>query len=217
MRMGYVLAVAASLALNGCGASSYFDQHPPNIRPESEAVDAVLGVPRTVVAPPEELARAPQQTAPRSVAAPAAQSATLDKPSFRTSAPKPAVAAAAGENSPPTPLAEPSTSTADLQAAPAGLSPAAAASSAATPQPGGSQSPTLRSTDLPQTVSGTSLDSSAASPSTSSLVTAHCEEVAKTRADDVAAAGAGSATQRVVHDGTYANCMAWESAHGGPQ
>jgi hypothetical protein len=42
---------------------------------------------------------------------------------------------------------------------------------------------------------------------------AHCLSVAKQRADDAAANGLDSATQQVVRDGTYANCMQWQAAH----
>ncbi|HTT84324.1 MAG TPA: hypothetical protein VMF67_12660 [Rhizomicrobium sp.] len=37
--------------------------------------------------------------------------------------------------------------------------------------------------------------------------------VAKQRAEDTAASGMDRDTQKIVRDGTYANCMAWQSAH----
>jgi hypothetical protein len=42
---------------------------------------------------------------------------------------------------------------------------------------------------------------------------AHCLVVAKHRADDAAANGLDRDTQKIVHDGTYTNCMNWETAH----
>jgi hypothetical protein len=41
----------------------------------------------------------------------------------------------------------------------------------------------------------------------------HCLAVAKQRAEDTAANGLDRNTQKVVHDGTYANCMTWQAAH----
>src|SRR5579871_4853842 len=41
-----VLLAAAAVTLSGCGG--YFDQHPANVRPESEAVAAALGNPPQV-------------------------------------------------------------------------------------------------------------------------------------------------------------------------
>lgn len=42
---------------------------------------------------------------------------------------------------------------------------------------------------------------------------AHCDAVAKQRADDAAASGLDRDTQEVVRRGTYANCLAWDAAH----
>ncbi|HEX9159588.1 MAG TPA: hypothetical protein VF835_05115 [Rhizomicrobium sp.] len=42
---------------------------------------------------------------------------------------------------------------------------------------------------------------------------AHCEAVARQRADDAAANGLDRETQEVVRQGTYANCLAWDSQH----
>jgi hypothetical protein len=59
------------------------------------------------------------------------------------------------------------------------------------------------------------------SPAPSAMPTtarnAHCQSVANTRADDVAAAGQDREIQQVVREGTYANCVAWQAAHGGHQ
>jgi hypothetical protein len=41
----------------------------------------------------------------------------------------------------------------------------------------------------------------------------HCLAVAKQRADDAAANGLDRDTQKIVRDGTYAKCMAWQTAH----
>ncbi|MGD0192971.1 MAG: hypothetical protein ABSD74_19710 [Rhizomicrobium sp.] len=55
-----------------------------------------------------------------------------------------------------------------------------------------------------------SLQSSAASPGN-----AHCEDVAKSRAEDAAANGYDDDMQNAVHDGTYADCITWHNAHPG--
>jgi len=47
-----------------------------------------------------------------------------------------------------------------------------------------------------------------------SAADSHCHSVAKARADDAAANGLDADTQRIVRDGTYANCMAWAASHG---
>jgi hypothetical protein len=44
---------------------------------------------------------------------------------------------------------------------------------------------------------------------------AHCEVVATARAADAAANGKDDDLQKAVHDGTYANCVTWASAHPG--
>jgi hypothetical protein len=49
---------------------------------------------------------------------------------------------------------------------------------------------------------------------TSAIPNAHCTSVAQVRADDAAAAGQDREIQRVVRDGTYANCVTWQAAHG---
>src|SRR5437660_4479832 len=56
MRKEAVVVAFAVLTLAGCGA--YFDQHPANVRPESEAVATVLAQQRPVtsVQPPVEVA-----------------------------------------------------------------------------------------------------------------------------------------------------------------
>jgi hypothetical protein len=41
----------------------------------------------------------------------------------------------------------------------------------------------------------------------------HCLAVAKQRADDAAANGLDKNTRKIVYDGTYANCMTWQTAH----
>ncbi|HEX4157743.1 MAG TPA: hypothetical protein VHY79_04650 [Rhizomicrobium sp.] len=45
------------------------------------------------------------------------------------------------------------------------------------------------------------------------VAVAHCLAVAKQRAEDAAASGLDRDTQKIVNDGTYANCMRWEAAH----
>jgi hypothetical protein len=54
-----------------------------------------------------------------------------------------------------------------------------------------------------------------AQPSAASSINARCEAVAKSREDDAAANGKDDELQKAVHDGTYANCVAWDNAHGG--
>ena len=44
---------------------------------------------------------------------------------------------------------------------------------------------------------------------------AHCEAVATARAEDAAANGKDDDLQKAVHDGTYADCVAWANAHPG--
>jgi hypothetical protein len=44
---------------------------------------------------------------------------------------------------------------------------------------------------------------------------AHCEAVATARAEDAAANGKDDDLQKIVHDGTYAACVAWANAHPG--
>ena len=68
-------------------------------------------------------------------------------------------------------------------------------------------------------VSGAAQIETESSPAPSAMPTtarnAHCQSVANTRADDVAAAGQDREIQRVVREGTYANCVAWQAAHAG--
>ena len=53
----------------------------------------------------------------------------------------------------------------------------------------------------------------APTPPQQSTAQAHCLAVAKQRTDDAAANGLDGDTQKIVHDGTYRNCMNWETAH----
>lgn len=70
-------------------------------------------------------------------------------------------------------------------------------------------------------VSGTAEIEAESSPAPSAMPTAvrnaHCQSIANTRADDAAAAGQDHEIQQVVREGTYANCVAWQAAHGGHQ
>ena len=67
-------------------------------------------------------------------------------------------------------------------------------------------------------VSGAAQIEAESSPASSAPPTtvrnAHCQSVANTRADDVAAAGQDREIQQVVREGTYANCVTWQAAHG---
>jgi hypothetical protein len=68
-------------------------------------------------------------------------------------------------------------------------------------------------------VSGAAQIETESSPASSAMPAtvrnAHCQSVANIRADDVAAAGQDHDIQQVVREGTYANCVAWQAAHGG--
>ncbi len=55
----------------------------------------------------------------------------------------------------------------------------------------------------------------AASATAVATFDAHCEAVARARAEDAAANGRGDDLQKAVHDGTYASCIAWANAHRG--
>jgi hypothetical protein len=46
-------------------------------------------------------------------------------------------------------------------------------------------------------------------------VNAHCDDVAKSRAEDAAANGYAHDMQKAVYDGTYADCIDWQKAHPG--
>jgi hypothetical protein len=66
--------------------------------------------------------------------------------------------------------------------------------------------------------SGVAQIETASSPAPQAMPTtvrnAHCQSVANIRADDAAAAGQDREIQQIVREGTYANCVAWQAAHG---
>jgi hypothetical protein len=76
----------------------------------------------------------------------------------------------------------------------------------------------IMSQPSPVLVSSTGAAPASGAPSQmpgANTINAHCEAVAKSRADDAAANGKDDELQKAVHDGTYANCVAWENTHGG--
>jgi hypothetical protein len=244
------LATAATLlALTGCGVPEYFDQHPANVRPEPEAVAAVLHLPQNVQA-----SNAPRAANPASEAEPVSpQAPELAAPGLaasrtqspdRLSAPPPAAAPlhiapanapaeiAASRSlreTPPSSISaptEPAARTVELPAprveavsqpavapnigVPSSTLSDGARSSTSGPEPS-------RQEVREMGVSGAAQIETESSPAPSAMPTtarnAHCQSVANTRADDVAAAGQDREIQRVVREGTYANCVAWQAAH----
>jgi hypothetical protein len=196
--MGMLLA----LALAGCGG--YFDQHPANVRPEGEAVAAILGAPaHTPVVQPEVVPLAPPAPpAPAEQNIPAA-------PVVRASAP------------PPAPVEPPSVppSAPMIVAAPENPSPSAPPMPMPEPPPQTEPAPAVVVSNPPPPPSQTAEAQPAITPAAPNPVSApdsHCAAVAKQRADDAAAGGSDSDTQTIVRDGTYKDCMAWQAAHPSP-
>lgn len=224
--MPKTLAVALlALALAGCG--DYFDRHPANVRPENEAVAAVLANPPSQVADaaPQEAGMAEQRVAPATEAAPAMQ------PPVQTSPIPPAPAPVIAPPPPPSPApvaqippsAEPVAPSAPVvpplpASAVAVALPEAPAASAATSQSAPpavvvqSQTTTetrvaVRPSPPPNSANASEL------PAAAPPATDHCTAVAKQRADDARAAGMDDDTLAIIRHGTYADCMAWATSH----
>lgn len=91
-----------------------------------------------------------------------------------------------------------------------------ARSSAASPELSPSKIPETHASGVAQTEveSPPALGQVQLSPATPAIANAHCTSVAQIRADDAAAAGQDREIQQVVRDGTYANCVTWQAAHG---
>jgi hypothetical protein len=197
-----ILLAAAMLTLCGCGG--YLDQHPPNVRPESDAVALALGHPPQV-ADSQSLTTTPVvqgQISPEARPSSSDGGRTLEAPvasgvrssplaSVRVAPPAPVVAEispAAPPPAPPKPVGRVIAEAVPMLPPPP--EPEPARTQALVPPPPAIQAP------APDPVSQQ-----------------HCLAVAKQRSADAAANGLDMDTQRVVHDGTYANCMTWEAAH----
>ncbi len=91
-----------------------------------------------------------------------------------------------------------------------------ARSSGTSPELSPSKTPEMRASGVSQTeVESPPTLVQAQLPSASpAFPNAHCTSVAQVRADDAAAAGQDREIQRVVRDGTYANCVTWQASHG---
>jgi hypothetical protein len=66
----------------------------------------------------------------------------------------------------------------------------------------------------PPSVSAARTSGSALSPGATAR-NARCDDLAKSRAADAAANGYDDDIQKAVHDGSYADCVSWQSAHPG--
>ena len=288
--MWRVAVVAGSVcALAGCG--EYFDRHPANVRPESEAVAAVLAV-----RPAHTSSMAVAPAVP--IQAETKRGAPISAPLPASAAPPPvAVARIVPEKAlrPPTALTSPHRTTSiepkpypttvtatNFSAAPVethvvvsvpSAPPSAAAASVSPVRGPRSTTPAQKQLSVPEIVEVTPAAPIAAEekPTTSSATVsrnmaappapipapvqrppvtepqyepappppavamqpvpaapptadgppappvsnAHCEAVAKQRAEDAAASGLDPETQETVRSGTYANCLAWDVAHPG--
>lgn len=284
------LIASAALILTRCGVPEYFDQHPANVRPESEAVAAALHqreygqaiasgtasasrqvraasipgnrlpeaspVPPAVESPAEGGSSAPEKSvqisgspalpasAPgrstveissvlqRSAAIPARTNAVPPIEGPMSGSPAPVRVRSPSKRSSPTPQTLPSPEIPASQAeinhteAPKGVAtgsdqpsisqtlPDAANLSAGSSAP----APSKDATSAPQIPDSYAERSPSAepvrpAPPANSSPSAHCQFVARTRAEDAAGSGQDSETQRMVREGTYANCVAWEAAH----
>lgn len=256
-----LLAVVAA-GLSGCGG--YFDQHPANVRPESEAVTAALGrSPQVAVA--EAPVTTPTQMPATSSAPAAVEEKTLAPPpaiaeSPRTPSPgpspQPVIAAEAPRPVPvspplppeeaipptlpaPAPPVQPAPVEQQVPVAPAIAEPPPAIRQAI-PEPSAA-SPVEQSAPVPAAVAQAAPppetniapppmpSAPAVLPNAQPVVTAtaaqaavmppqpaaeiRCRAVAKQRAADTAASGLDRDTQKIVRDGTYANCMSWLATH----
>jgi len=57
-------------------------------------------------------------------------------------------------------------------------------------------------------------DIAAVATTTPNAVDAHCQAVAHQRATDARANGYSFGMAQTIYDGTYKNCVAWDSQHG---
>ena len=262
-----VVALCAVLLLWGCGG--YFNQHPANVRPESEAVVAVLAHerPATVAqsesfpAPTPRSAEVVTETIVPDAGRPASQSAVapIRPPSaapviFETqpvnppatfaaplrpttsglaaSAPPQAMSqaapvatndrASARAVAPPAPApppaVQPAMPVAEIPAAPVQVQRVASPPARPPPPPPAQHSPAVAMQHVPEMVSPPAAmpSSAVAGPMAATSPDAHCEGVARQRADDAAAGGLDRDTQEIVRKGAYADCIAWSRAHAPP-
>lgn len=286
------LIASAALALTGCGVPEYFDQHPANVRPESEAVAAALhqqqygqaiasgtasasAQARTAIVPAKPLratsplppaveglaesgSSAPKNSAQVSGSAslPAnapGGSAVVNSSTLERAAAIPAptnsahpIKGEAANTEPRAPVLFSAPNERPLPNSQTSASPKIPADQAETdkfetpsraatipdqraisqtlPDVAGNMSavssvpaPNKDAVGVSPGLSAETLPPSAepvrSAPRANSVSSAHCQSVARTRADDAAAAGQDSETQRMVREGTYANCVAWEVAH----
>jgi hypothetical protein len=82
--------------------------------------------------------------------------------------------------------------------------------SASMPGAAGAASPMAPQSPPPEDASASA---SVATTTAQSVGNEDCRAVATARADDAAANGYDDDLQQVVHDKTYADCMAWNAAH----
>jgi hypothetical protein len=168
----YFVCAGLAFVLSGCGFPEYFNQQPNNVRPESQAVAAVLGVSRGGVLPTDR-------------------------------GPAPASSATAGPPNPGSPAAlQPTQQEAGRGSSAASFSPELS-------DGGSSLTPATRQ----KPAFAPAAPVVPAAPANEGP-DAHCDSVAKTRAGDAAASGVGRELQKIIRQGTYANCLAWDTAHG---
>jgi hypothetical protein len=232
MRREFVL-VGAALLLCGCGG--YLDQHPANVRPESEAVAAVFASQRPVasaqsgpVTPSPGAATAPgiaETVLPPAVPAapqravapirntpsepPSGVTQTLPRKSAAAVAVSPGSTARPAPAIPPVPEAVPFTP-AETPAAAAAESEPAPTTAARPAPPAVAMAPVSDTPPVPVASPPPPAPPITPSPAAPD---AHCKAVARQRADDAAASGLDRETQEIVRHGTYANCLAWDAAH----
>lgn len=233
-----------ALTLSGCGVPDYFDQHHANVRevsaaddeddtaaaPANPAVVTTSPLPPPVASqPPPVVANAPApapETAARMPAPAAKEQPVSDAPVL--AAPAPPVAASAAP--PPVATAPAAQSAASVapRDAPAetekpmvAVVPAPQDTASAEPPPvHPAQAPDPQATDDAQTVTTPAVAPVAPPPAPRASVAeplpvSNCESVAAARASDAAANGYDDDMQKTIHDGVYADCVAWNKSHPG--
>lgn len=236
------LVLGAVILLSGC-SSGYFDQHPANVRPESEAVAVVIarhqpgGGTESGLVPSAPSARVAETVLPAATPlAPTRVASPVRSMPVAPAPPKPhtmsgttamatasvpsgeALHRAMVQAEPPFPTTrQPASPASALESQPS--SEQAAPNPAFAPKaylpPPSQEAPAVAMQALPQMPAAPAPPPSAAQPGPAAPQ-ARCEAVGAQRAADAAANGLDHEMQEIVRRGAFTDCVAWDTLHPAP-
>jgi hypothetical protein len=84
----------------------------------------------------------------------------------------------------------------------------------APPAPALAQAPVVQAPPTPIPAQTPAIEAASATPPAIPLVNTHCQAVAHQRAADARANGYSFEMEDLIYDGTYKDCVQWDSRHG---